>query len=288
MRKLHARLSRIDAVDLALRLTLLDLLLHPIGTLWLRPLALGLAGAGLIVPDWLRRPTLWWILAAVTGLRVILDWPLADNHAYLLCYWCLAIALALRVEDTREALAFDARWLVGLAFAFATLWKVGLSPDYLDGTFFRVMLLADDRFEDFTRLFGGVSQELLESNRALLDRHVDGWMSGAQGGPTEPSRLLRLAHLATFVTVAQEAFVATTFLWPLRGRISRARHAALLVFCVTSYAVAPVEDFGWLLIAMGIAQCEPERHLTRGLYLAVFALLLCYREIPFAALLLER
>jgi hypothetical protein len=58
------------------------------------------------------------------------------------------------------------------------------------------------------------------------------------------------------------------------------RDALLLIFCVTTYAVATVEGFGWLLIAMGIAQCGSTRHTTRLLYLAIFGLIIFYREVP--------
>ena len=45
----------------------------------------------------------------------------------------------------------------------ATLWKVALSPDYLDGRFFRVTMLTDVRFEGFAQLAGGLTRDQLES-----------------------------------------------------------------------------------------------------------------------------
>ena len=60
---------------------------------------------------------------------------------------------------------------------------------------------------------------------------------------------------------------------------------ALLLFCATTFAVAPVAGFGWLLMVMGVAQCERERKNMRSLYLATFSLILIYREIPWASLL---
>ncbi len=48
-----------------------------------------------------------------------------------------------------------------------------------------------------------------------------------------------------------------------------------------------MEGFGWLLIAMGVAQCEPERGKTHLIYLAVFGLILFYREVPWAEQLFE-
>ncbi|MBW2715556.1 MAG: hypothetical protein JRD03_05745 [Deltaproteobacteria bacterium] len=65
------------------------------------------------------------------------------------------------------------------------------------------------------------------------------------------------------------------------------RHTLLLVFCVTTYAVATVEGFGWLLISMGVAQCERRLVRTRALYIASFGLILVYREVPWARLFAE-
>jgi hypothetical protein len=59
----------------------------------------------------------------------------ADNHIYLLAYWCLVLFLVLNVPAParQRALALNARWLIGLAFLFAILWKAVLSPDFVDG-----------------------------------------------------------------------------------------------------------------------------------------------------------
>ncbi len=277
-------LGNSSTFDLALRLTLLDLLLRPVGDWSVRPFVLALAAAGLLVPGWLRRPGLWLLLTALTTLRVILDWPLADNHAYLLCYWCLAVTLSLLVSESEASLALNGRWLIGLVFAFATLAKL-LSPDYLDGTFFRVTLLTDPRFEGASLLLGGLTPEQLGQQRDALEQHVDGPALAPLEPPARPARFEGLARLATLWTLAMEGALALSFLWPLGRGPSRARHGVLLLFCATTYAVATVAGFGWLLLAMGVAQCEPERRGTRLLYLAVYALILGYREVPWATLL---
>ena len=61
----------------------------------------------------------------------------------------------------------------------------------------------------------------------------------------------------------------------------------LLVFCVTTYALAPVAGFGWLLAVMGLAQCHPNQRMLRGAYVAVFVLILLYSEIPWAGVLAD-
>jgi hypothetical protein len=258
-----------DALDLALRLTLLDLLLRPIGSGALRPLALGLAAAGLVLPGLLRAPALWLALAGATGLRVALDWPLGDNHAWLLFYWCLAAALGLSARAPRALLAANARLLVGLSFAFATLWKVALSPDFLDGTFFRVTLVTDSRMQHAALLATGLDAPALEA----LSAQAEGRAPEAEVVPVPPA-LARAAGFATGWTVAIEAAVALAFLLPGR-RAAALRDPLLLLFCVTTYAVAPVQGFGWLLLAMGVAQ-SPPRPALRAAYLGAFALVLAY------------
>ena len=104
---------------------------------------------------------------------------------------------------------------------------------------------------------------------------------------SEPPRLRLLAHALTVWTLAIEGLLATAFLWPGRRGPARLRDAALLLFCATTFAVATVAGFGWLLLAMGIAQCPAESGRTRVLYLATFALILFYREVPWTAWLVQ-
>ena len=279
-------LVRVDAVDLALRLTLLDLLLRPIGPWPIRPALLALAGAGLLVPGWLRRPALWFALAGLTSARFVTDWPLADNHAYLISYWCLAIGVSLVVRDTSDCLAQNGRLLIGLVFAFAVLWKLWLSPDFIDGTFFRVTLLRDPRFGEWTQLTTGLTTDQLDLHREALDRHLDAPPFEIEPGEPLPARLERVADVATIWTAAIELVVAGAFLWWRDGWLARIRHALLIVFCATTYAVATVEGFGWVLISMGVAQCGGTRTRTKLSYVACYALILFYREVPWARLLL--
>jgi hypothetical protein len=261
----------VGSVDGALRLTLAALLLQPVGDATLRPLVLVAAALGLVLPRALRSPFLWGTLAALTAARIVLDWPMSDNHAYLLCWWCLAATITLASADAVGCLRLNARLLVGLAFTFASLWKVALSPDFLDGRFFRVALVGDVRFERFTMLVGGLSAEDLRAMRDVLFRHVDGPAPASAEALRAPERLRWVAHLATWWVAALETALAVAFLAPSRWLVARTRHALLLAFVVTTYAVAPVEGFGWLLVAQGFAQAGAAR--AQVAYLAAFAAL---------------
>ncbi len=294
IRSVLRQAGELNGVDFALRLTLLELLLRPIGNWTIRPFILSLAIIGLLFPRHIRRPVLWLALAGLTGLRVVLDWPLPDNHAYLLCYWCLAVFVCLvsqdADQDTDKSLALNARLLIGLAFAFATLWKLVLSPDYLDGRFLRVSMLTDPRFEGFAQLVGGLSAETFTELRAFVSQHVDGQLFGTFASPQQPTRFIWTAHAATWWTVVMEGAVALSFLWPAGqgpSQVAQLRNVFLLLFCVTVYAVATVAGFAWLLLAMGVAQCESERWKTKLAYLLVFALVLFYRAVPWTGLLLQ-
>ena len=252
-------------------------MLRPVGVGWLRPGLLALAVLGLVLPSLSRRPWFWLGLAALTGFRVVWTWPLADNHAYLLAYWCLAVAIASRETDPQPTLAWSGRVLVGLVFTLAVLWKA-ISPDYLDGRFFRVTLVTDERLASFTQLVGGLDAADLRERRELQSRHADGSSPTDLVLKPESARFRAVAWAATLATFACEALLALAFLWPLGRGPSRIRDPLLIVFCATTYLVAPVSGFGWLLIALGVAQTDTNRWRTRAAYLGVFGLVYLYRE----------
>jgi hypothetical protein len=278
-------LFSMDAADLAGRLCLVALLLHPVGDGRVRPALLALCALGLLATPALRSAWLWLALAGLAAARVLLDWPMSDNHAYLLAYWCLAFAVSARSRSRGAVLARNARLLLGLTFAFAALWKVGISPDFLDGRFFRVSLVVDGRLDAFGRLAGGLDEAQHEEIRGFLVQHVDGRLARPVEAPALPERYVRVARAATFGTAALEAALALAFLCPAASAATRLRHALLLLFCATTYVVAPVEGFGWLLVSMGVAQCGPGQRGARLGYLVAFLAILLFAELPWESFL---
>lgn len=257
------------------------------GPWFVRPTILAIALLMLVAPRMLRHPFAWGALTLLIAIRIAADWPLADNHIYLLCYWALAIALALRATAVSSTLASTSRWLVGLAFVFAVLWKAILSPDFLDGRFFRVTLLTDPRFDAVAQLIGGLSQDQLEANRAALDPLPNGAELLNPQVVYQPLRLRLLADVSTLGILALEAVVAFSMLVPPTTRLVMVRHTALLAFCGITYAFAPVAGFGWLLLVMGLAQLEPQQIWLRRAYVTMFLAVLFYDEVPWAELTLR-
>jgi hypothetical protein len=275
-------------IDTALRLTAIALLLRPMGPWFARPVILGAAALALISPRALRCSTLWFGVAIAIAVRIADDWPLADNHIYLLAYWSLAIALSLRDSQPARTLAFNSRCLVGLAFTLAVLWKAILSPDFLDGRFFRVTLLTDPRLGEAAMLIGGLTQQQLDDNRAALAPLPHGAELLNPPPVIEPPRLRAFGIVSTWGILCLEASVAILMLLPTRRLTAALRHAALLVFCCATYAFAPVAGFGWLLLVMGLAQTSGDQIHLRRIYVVVFLGVLFYSEVPWASLLLER
>ena len=84
--RIRQEIAGYDPWELAAKLTLLALLLSPVGNWFIRPFTLGLTVMGLLIPGLWRSPSLWVALALLTGIRSYIDWPSADNHAYLMSY----------------------------------------------------------------------------------------------------------------------------------------------------------------------------------------------------------
>jgi hypothetical protein len=281
--------------DAALRLTAIALLLRPMGPWFVRPAILAAAVLVLIFPKALRQWQVWGALAVLTAIRIADDWPLADNHIYLLGYWLLAISLALRPREvlstvstvsTASTLADASRALIGLAFAFAVLWKVALSPDFIDGRFFRVTLVTDPRFAAATRIIGGLSDQQLRATREAVALLPHGAELLDPPELVEPARLRLFAIVSTWGVLALETLVAALML--ARSRLPAVlRHAALLSFCAVTYAFAPVAGFGWLLLVMGLSQVEARQVWLARLYQLMFLIVLFYDEVPWAELLLN-
>jgi hypothetical protein len=273
--------------DTAFRLTAIALLLRPMGPWFVQPVLLALAALVLIVPRCLHSGAVWSAVSFAVAIRIVQDWPLADNHIYLLAYWCLAIALWLRSAAPAAALAFTSRWLIGLAFTCAVVWKAVLSPDFLDQRFFRVTLQTDPRFAELTMLIGGLSNEQLEANRLALAPVPHGAALIDPPAVVEPLPLRTFAAVSTWAVLGLEAVVAVLMLLPVGQRLIGLRHAALLIFCCVTYAVAPVAGFGWLLLVIGLAQVDATRTWLSRTYVAAFLSVLFYSEVPWSGLLLD-
>jgi hypothetical protein len=278
-----------DGLALPLRLTAIALLLRPMGPWYVRPAILALACGALLSRRAMLSRVTWGVLAALVAMRIASDWPLADNHIYLLGYWCLAIALALGGEQPADILAASGRWLLGLAFVLAVLWKGALASDFVDGRFFRVTLMTDPRFHEASMLIAGLTPTEVESNARALVAMPEGAEPVDPPSLVEPARLRVFATISTWGILVLESVVAIAMLAPLPATAwaNALRHGSVLGFCLVTYAMAPVAGFGWLLLVMGLAMSPGRRLVVASLYVTAFLLVLFYSEVPWPGLLLD-
>ena len=254
-------------------LTLLLLVCYVDPTTRMATPLLALAVAALLWPSLRGRWDYWAVLLAALIVRHPRLWETLDNHQWLLTYWVAGVTLALATARPQDSQAIAGRRLIGLCFLIAVAWKIG-SPEFRDGTFFRFVLAgADPRFDGLSRALAGSTTEQLASNRQLIQTFL------SSGDPAVPISLhispsmVTVARLMTGWTLLIEAALALAFLWPEDRGPSRWRHPLLLLFVLSTYSIAPVTGFGWILLAMGFADSARTSPRMRLAYLASFVAL---------------
>jgi hypothetical protein len=280
-------LPDLDPLAVLPALTVITLLLNAPEIWYLRIPLVALAIVGLALRGVLQSSTYWYALATLLGATVYFNWDTADNHQYLFVYWCLALCSmqTLPVEQRASAVAKTSRWLLALCMLLAVGWKLAM-PDYRAVEFFEYTLAADPRFADLARAAGGESSIMLQDNRELIDWMTQGYLRGVEVNAVQlgvTPRVSSLAWLLTWWTVGIEAAIGILFLLPERRWTAHARNAVLVLFAITTYSVAHVRGFGWMLMLLGLAQCRPDEKAWRWAYFGAFLLIQLFL-IPFVGI----
>lgn len=280
-KRLFEAIANASPLDLTLRATLAMLLFSRwvLGDDWLyfTPLLM-LAGVGLVVPGFYKSRVLWYGIAACMVLKTIDHWWVQDNHLFLLTLLCLAIAIALAFESSKEVLAQNGRLLLGISFFFAVVWKCFLSPDYMSGAYFHYSILTDNRFSEEAAILANLSPETVNENVREVFEVVTQRKSVGTLKTSQAAR--RAGQVITWHTAIIEALLALTFLWPRPGLVRRSRNLVFLAFAWTTYLAAPVITFGWTLSILCIAQTENEERRGRFLLVMTLPLLFAYKHVP--------
>lgn len=269
-------------IDIVRLMTLLLLLMHGPKDWYARNPLIVLAMAGVFFPKVRTMAAFWFGCAMFILAHDIVSWAEVDNHKWLMGWWCLALGLVAMTPEAHRlrVLKTNARVILGLVFAFATLWKV-VSFDYVDSTFFKWELLTDKRFRAVAHYVGGVDRDDLRKNRDIRKRLQRSFRSDAT--PEESKELKTgpyvdpLAIFMTWWTILLEGSIAVFCLWPGDRLVAILRTGVVLVFAATTYLLAPVLGFGWVVITMGFAQCPERYRKLRAAFFVTIALLYLYR-----------
>ena len=238
-------------------------------------------------PAFRRSSYLWLTVVASWIPTLYLEWCNHEDHIYFGIYWCAVLALATWRPrggtasgtpawhaETESFLRQSARYLIGLCFLFATLWKV-VSPEFYDSSLFHYKLLCDDRFsETLARVPGGMSVPALQENyQAMSELRAPASVSEAASLQYTP-RISALAVFMTWWTIAIEGLLALVFLWPASGRrLNLLRNLSLIGFALSTYVIAPVMGYGFTFMIMGYANCEPDQRRMRAIFLGMIVVL---------------
>ena len=226
--------------------------------------------AGLVFRPMRLKPALWFLLTALFLIASAgLWWWELENHSLLIMYWCLAFGLSLLATDRRQSLARSARIITGLVFLLALVWKL-TSQEFVDGGFFEFVLLTDNRFSTVAEGIGGLSVGASDANAAAMANWWSpNYLANSVHLESAPG-IEPLAQAMTAWTLLIEGFIALTFLLPRGRRIGRFGESALLVFIATTYGLAPVVGFGWVLLLLSLAQTSFSPRVAHLLYPVAF------------------
>lgn len=271
--------STLDTVRI---LTLLMLLMHGPKDWYVRTPLILLSIAGIVIRAARSSPAFWFTISMFVLSHDIVSWANVDNHKWLMGWWCVALGMTALapVESQLKVIKFNARLLLGLCFAFATIWKL-LSVDYLDSTFFKYELLTDSRFRDAAQYAGRADIEDLKENRKIREEFKKSYrkdVETAESFTLVSGPLIDLLAIGmTWWTIFIEGLIALVCLWPGDRLIAMIRTMVILVFAATTYLLAPVLGFGWMVIVMGFAQCPEKYKKLQATLLVVLGLLYIYR-----------
>ena len=279
--QIYDDIKETDPTDTVLLFTALTLLFH-------RPLY-GLTEFLMITifvwPRLRKNPLLWLAALVLLSVAGMSSWYKIDNHQYLLIYWCLSVFLMLLtdVKDRTHCIERSSSILIALVMLLACAQKLR-TPSYTDGSFFEYTLLFDQRFVSIAWLIGGVTPFDLEENRLLQQQMANSYLSGSLINsvniyPTDQIRWLSVG--ITWFAVLFEGAIGILFLFPNpSNRLHFLRACLLIIFIITTYAIAPVIGFGQLIITMALASVPFHYKKLRLILMALFLILPFFDIFP--------
>ena len=283
----RGNLNSLTPLELAGVVSLLLIFLFSIGQWYVHVPVQILCLSAIIFPPLRRQPSFWFLLTAVLALGVVRNWFILDNHQFLILYISLFLFLAVAQGDRLNPAHFQrsARFMLGLCFLFAVGAKL-LSAEYLDGRFFLYELQFDPRFSPLGVFMGNTDASRIDEQAYALASIVHRSNADIDAvAVIQTPRMWQAAHFLTWWTLLIEVVIAVLFFLPLkRTPFVLARHAGLLLFICTTYALASIHGFAWAIIVLALAQLPQDAFWLRNAYLATAVIVLHLYLIPLAGL----
>ena len=262
--------------QLVLYLTTLILLFHAIEDWrWTMVPEKSLAIAMAFYPNLFLRRWAWLAMSGCLIFHNVWHWSSLVNHDYLYTYWVLACTVAICSAKPTKVLGWNARWLIGICFFFATFWKLW-GGEYLDGSFLHLTFLLDHRLAMGAVWLGGLDLDTLANNRQLFQTLQSG--NGELQQLSTTARMAGVSWALSYWTILIEGLVALSFLSKFPQWLHQKRDWLLLGFVITTYSMIPVLGFGAMLAVMGYAQAKTP--IIGRIYLGVLFLMPLWMPLP--------
>lgn len=235
--------------------------------------------AFIIRPALIRNPVIWFGLAAIATVSLILTWTSADNHKYLFAYWLWVVFLTVAVRDeplAERVLRSNARFFLVFIFLVAALQKA-LSPSYMSGEMFEIKLLNDTRFQAFAQLMG-VDPSVFSAAKIAFVQLKSPLTEFVNDTILVPSTdfVHTLAVWITWYDLLIQIAIGALFV--IRRKLTDILgHVCLLFFIFTTYIPAPVFGFGWTLTIYGFAITKGKFPRLAATYVVAFIAILLYQ-----------
>lgn len=227
----------------------------------------------------IRSPLFWLALALSATVVIVEDWHAADNHKYLLLYWLWVLFVAHLFQDPeqmRRTLRVNARFFLCFIFLVAAAQKLS-SRTYMSGEMFEFLLYMDSRFTAFGKL-AGIDPSVPDAVQKSLAFYRSPFSQVTNNELLLPGtdRAHAVALLSTWWDLLIQLAMGMLFL--LRRRTTdMIAHACLLLFIFTTYFLAPVYGFGWILGILGFTLAKENLPKIAAVYLVAFVAILLYQ-----------
>lgn len=233
----------------------------------------------LLSPKIIRSPLFWLALSLSSTAVIIQDWHASDNHKYLLLYWLWVVFLCHFFREPgqkRRTLLVNARFFLCFIFLAASAQKLS-SPSYRSGEMFEYLLYVDTRFTAFGKLAGidpavpEAVQKRISFFRSPFSQVTD---NDLQLPGSDRARAVGL--LSTWWDLLIQLAMGMLFLFR-RSITDQFAHICLLLFIFTTYLLAPVFGFGWILAIMGFTLAKENFPRIATVYIISFVMILLYQ-----------
>ena len=226
---------------------------------------IALLGILVMRPRWTTSSWLWLVVLG-SLLYTLFERPLdVPNHHFMMSYLGAAMVLVFAgpKETWQECMMRNARWMLVVLMAFATVHKV-VSPTFRDGSYLGYEIVRGGFGDPVLSLFGDIREVTAENDRLIKEfrQTPPTEIESIQLKPPVPN-LQQVAYGFALSILAIELWLCLGFLFAPNWLLS---HLSLLSFILSLGVLRQEFTFISVVCAMGLMACNSDRSGLRPWY----------------------